>query len=93
MKRTDSLPDGLYLMFVMLSISEIIIGVNEASSCGKGFSLFLLQVLSSPSRSDEMIRPSSAMRMSLFGVFDVFDVIYGIYVSYVFHHFNKLQYF
>ena len=67
-------------MFVMLSISEIIIGVNEASSCGKGFSLFLLQVLSSPSRSDEMIRLSSAMRMSLFDVFDVFDVIYGIYV-------------
>lgn len=80
-------------MFVMLSISEIIIGVNEASSCGKGFSLFLLQVLSSPSRSDEMIRLSSAMSMSLFDVFDVFDVIYGIYFNYVFHHFNKLQYF
>ena len=31
-------------MFLMLSLAETIIGVNEASSSGKGFSLFLLWI-------------------------------------------------
>ena len=52
-------------MLLMLSTAETIIGVSEANSSGKGFSLFLLWVLSLPSRSEEIIRPSIAMRMSL----------------------------
>ena len=56
-------------MFLMLSIAETITGVNEGSSSGKSFSLFLLRVLSLPSRSDELISP------------DVFDGITSVMVS------------
>ena len=55
-----SISRRLHLMFLMLSIAETIIDVNKASSSGKGFSLFLLRVLSLPSRSEEIIRPSPA---------------------------------
>ena len=54
----------------MLSIAETVIDVNEASSSGKGFSLFLLRVLSLPSRPKEIIRPSIAIVMSLPDVSD-----------------------
>ena len=57
-------------MFLMLSIAEIMIGVIEASPSGKGYYLFLLRVLSLPSRSDEMISPSITMLMLLSDVFD-----------------------
>ena len=54
----------------MLSIAEKRIGVNEANSSVKGFSLLLLWVLSLSFRSEEIIRPSIAMLMSLSDVSD-----------------------
>ena len=60
----------LHLMFLILSIAETIIGVNEASRSGKVFSLFLLSVLSLLSWSEEIISPSSAMLLSLSDVSD-----------------------
>ena len=54
----------------MLSIAETKIGVNEANSSVKGFSLLLLWVLSLSFRSEEIIRPSIAMLMSLSDVSD-----------------------
>ena len=72
-------------MFLMLSIAEIIIGVNEESLFGKGFSLFILRVLSLPSRSDQTVSPSIAMLMSLS---DVFDGIAPIMFSAILINFN-----
>ena len=54
----------------MLSIAETKIGVNEANLSVKGFSLLLLWVLSLSFRSEEIIRPSIAMLMSLSDVSD-----------------------
>ena len=48
-----SISGRLHLMFLMLSIAETIIGVNEASPSGQGFSSFLLQVLSLPFKLEE----------------------------------------
>ena len=48
-----SISERLHLMFLMLSIAETIIGVNEASPSGQGFSSFLLQVLSLPFKLEE----------------------------------------
>ena len=54
----------------MLSIAETKIGVNEANLSVKGFSLLLLWVLSLSFRSEEIIRHSIAMLMSLSDVSD-----------------------
>ena len=56
-----SISGRLHFMFLMLSIAEAIIGGNEASLFSKGFSLFLLRVLSFSSRSNKMISPSGAI--------------------------------
>ena len=60
----------------MLSIAETKIGVNEANLSVKGFSLLLLWVLSLSFRSEEIIRPSIAMLMSLSDVSDGITLVW-----------------
>ena len=49
-----SVSGRLHLMFLILSITEAVIGVNEGSPSGQGFSTFLLD-LSLPFNSESTI--------------------------------------